>query len=128
MLAITVGALVSVKTFATAPGKRMDALSWQPVDQALSHQAMAFDHGDLLSAAVAATRAEVEMLVLPLSLVPAEHILAELQGIGAGLQGRRVNKSSLRRKVDDQHRLKPVEGKVMTGFAQRPAQMVRLKA
>ena len=127
MLAITVGALVSVKTFAAAPGKRMDALSWQTVDQALSHQAMAFDHGDLLSAAVAATRAEVEMLVLPSSFAPAEHILAELQGIGEGLQGRRANKSSLRRKVDDQHRLEPVEGKVMTGGAQRPAQMVRLK-
>lgn len=121
-------ALVSVDAFAAVPGKRIDELIWQPVEQPLSTRKMAFDHSELIASAVAATRAEVEALTLPTGYLPAEFTLAELQGICEGLLGRHLDKSSFRRKLDDRALVQPIEGKMMSGGAHRPAQVYRLRA
>lgn len=120
-------ALVSIEAFAAAPGKRIEALNWRPVDQPLPGRQMAFDHAGLVAAAVSATRAEVDSLLLPSSYLPAEFTLAELQGICEGLLGRRLDKSSFRRKLEDRALVEPVEGKLVAGGAHRPAQVFRLR-
>lgn len=79
----------------------------------------------MIASAVAATRAKVEALTLPTGYLPAEFTLAELQGICEGLLGRHLDKSSFRRKLDDRALVQPVEGKMMSGGAHRPAQVYR---
>jgi 8-oxo-dGTP diphosphatase len=74
--------------------------------------------------AVDATRAEVERLELPFGFLPMEFTLGELQATCEQLLGRRLDKSSFRRRLAERDVLEPVVG-VMRGGAFRPAQLYR---
>ena len=125
-LSVVYRALVPLDSFAAEPGKRVEALKWVPVEEAMADQALAFDHTQLIAQAVASTRAEVQSLQLPAGYLPAEFTLGELQAMCEALLGRRLDKSSFRRRLDDAGVVIEVAGSMRTG-AFRPAQLYCLR-
>ncbi|MEI7970731.1 MAG: NUDIX domain-containing protein [Betaproteobacteria bacterium] len=125
-LSIVYRALVQAATVRPAGGKRVDALAWRPVVEAIEDKSLAFDHARLVAQAVQSTRAEVERFDLPAGLLAEQFTLGELQSTCEQLLGRRLDKSSFRRKLADRDVVEPVEGALRTG-ANRPAQIYRLK-
>ncbi|MDC8786235.1 NUDIX hydrolase [Roseateles koreensis] len=126
-LSVVYRALVPLGSFEAEPGKRVEALKWVPVEEAMADQTLAFDHAQLIDQAVASTRAEVQNLQLPAGYLPAEFTLGELQSMCEALLGRRLDKSSFRRRLDDAGVVSEVPGAMRTG-AFRPAQLHRLRA
>ena len=120
-------ALVPAQSFKATPGKRVEALAWRVADDAINDKALAFDHAALIEQAIGATRAEVDALVLPGGFLPDKFTLGELQATCEQLLGRRLDKSSFRRKLADRNLVEPVPGSTRGG-AFRPAQVHRLKA
>lgn len=125
-LSIVYRALVPVAMLQPVKGKRVEALAWRPVEEAMEDGALAFDHHDRIAQAVAICRDEVERLALPFGFVPEEFTLGELQTTCEQLLGRRLDKSSFRRRLADRDLVVPVEG-ALRGGAFRPAQLYRRK-
>jgi ADP-ribose pyrophosphatase YjhB (NUDIX family) len=123
-LSVVYRALVPAEKLDPSAGKRVEALTWRPVDEAVSDKGLAFDHAALIGQAVEATRAEVDALELPFGFLPAEFTLGELQATCEQLLGRRLDKSSFRRKLADRDLVEASEG-AMRGGAFRPAQLYR---
>ena len=69
-------------------------------------------------------RGEIERLELPFGFLPTQFTLGELQACCEAILGRRLDKSSFRRRLDDRQLLEAVEGEHRTG-AFRPAQLYR---
>lgn len=126
-LSIAYRALVPVEAVRAAPGKRVERLAWRPVEDAAGDTTLAFDHARLVALATQATRDEVERLELPAGYLPERFTLGELQSLCEALLGRRLDKSSFRRKLDARERVEAVEGE-RRGGANRPAQVYRLRA
>jgi ADP-ribose pyrophosphatase YjhB (NUDIX family) len=125
-LSVVYRALVPAEKFEPSAGKRIEALAWRPVGDASGDRELAFDHAELVAKAVDATRAEVDRLELPFGFLPAEFTLGELQATCEQLLGRRLDKSSFRRRLADRDVVEPIEG-AMRGGAFRPAQLHRGK-
>jgi ADP-ribose pyrophosphatase YjhB (NUDIX family) len=125
-LSVVYRALVPAEKLDPSAGKRIEALAWRPVEEAMEDGGLAFDHAALIGQAVKATRDEVDVLELPFGFLPAEFTLGELQVTCEQLLGRRLDKSSFRRRLADRGLLEPVEGAVRGG-AFRPAQLFRRK-
>ena len=126
-LSVVYRALVTTEQFEPSAGKRVEALAWRPVEDAIGDKTLAFDHAALIGQAVEkATREEVEVLELPFEFLPQEFTLGELQATCEHLLGRRLDKSSFRRRLSDRDLVEPVEG-AMRGGAFRPAQLYRKK-
>ena len=124
-LSVVYRALVPAERLDPSPGKRVEALAWRRVDEASSDKSLAFDHAALIGQAVDATRAQVDALELPFGFLPDEFTLGELQAACEQLLGRRLDKSSFRRRLADRHLLEPVPGAMKGGGAHRPAQLHR---
>ena len=124
-LSVVYRALVQAERVNPAAGKRIEALAWRPVAQAMADPALAFDHGALITSAVETTRAEVERLELPAGVLPERFTLGELQTLCEGLLGRRLDKSSFRRKLAERRLVEAIEGERRRG-ANRPARVFRL--
>lgn len=125
-LSVVYRALVPAESVAPLAGKRIAALAWRPVAHAMADKSLAFDHAALVSRAVESTRAEVERLDLPAGFLSEQFTLGELQACCEQLLGRRLDKSSFRRRLSDRELVEPVEGEMRTG-ANRPAQVYRLR-
>lgn len=123
-LSIAYRALIPVEAIDPKAGKRLEAIRWCAVDEAIADAKLAFDHADLIRSAAEATRAEIERLELPFGLLPEAFTLGELQTCCEALLGRRLDKSSFRRKLDERELLEPLAGEMRTG-AFRPAQLYR---
>jgi ADP-ribose pyrophosphatase YjhB (NUDIX family) len=123
-LSIAFRALLPLEAIAPAAGKRIEALQWRNVENATKDETLAFDHNALIQAAVTATRGEVDTLELPFEFLPPQFTLGELQSLCEALLGRRLDKSSFRRRLDDRGLVEPVPGEMRTG-AFRPAQLFR---
>lgn len=121
-LSIVYRALLRVEAFTPSPGKRLDALAWRPADEAATDLRLAFDHAGLIRIAIETTRAEIERLDLPYGFLPDRFTLGELQASCEAILGRRLDKSSFRRRLDERNLLAPVPGEMRTG-AFRPAQV-----
>ena len=126
-LSLVYRALLPRELLAPSLGKRIEALAWRPVEDVIADKGLAFDHAALIGRAVGATRAEVDALELPFGFLPESFTLGELQASCEQLLGRRLDKSSFRRRLTDRHLLEPVKGMVRTG-AFRPAQLFRTKS
>jgi len=124
-LSVVYRALVPAESVTPLAGKSIEALAWRRVDDAIVDRGLAFDHSALVSRAVESTRIEVERLDLPVGFLPGEFTLGELQSSCEQLLGRRLDKSSFRRRLADRHLVEPVEGAMRAG-ANRPAQIYRL--
>jgi len=123
-LSIVYRALTPSEDFHPKAGKRLDELKWVPVDKAMLDSALAFDHQQIITEAVTSIRTEVGRLDIPFQLLPALFTLGELQATCEFLLGRRLDKSSFRRRLDDRQIVSPVEGEFRRG-ANRPAQLYR---
>ena len=123
-LSIVFRALIPVKAIDPQAGKRLEAIKWRPIDEAMVDAKLAFDHADLIRSAAEATRAEIERLDLPFGYLSDAFTLGELQACCEAILGRRLDKSSFRRRLDERELLEPVLGQMRTG-AFRPAQLYR---
>lgn len=123
-LSVVYRALIPVEAIDPQAGKRLEAIRWCPIDEAISDPKLAFDHADLIRSAAEATRAEIDRLELPFGFLPNAFTLGELQATCAAIRGRPLDKSSFRRRLDERELLVPVPGEMRTG-AFRPAQLYR---
>ena len=123
-LSIAYRALLPLASVNATAGKRLDALRWTPVDTAMNDDTLSFDHPMLIGEATGATRHEIDQLELPFGFLPDKFTLGELQEICEQLLGRRLDKSSFRRRLDDRGIVEAVPGEMRTG-AFRPAQLFR---
>ena len=125
-LSIVYRAMTPPDDFHPKAGKRLEELKWVPADQASADKKLAFDHHVIIGAAVEDLRAEVDDLRIPFEGLPQAFTLGELQGICEVLAGRRLDKSSFRRRLDERKLVVPLEGE-FRGGANRPAQLYRVK-
>jgi 8-oxo-dGTP diphosphatase len=123
-LSIAYRALVPVEAIRPNPGKRLDKIDWRAIDKAAKDSSLAFDHAGLIQLAKEATRGEIEHLELPFGFLPEKFTLGELQACCAAMLGRKLDKSSFRRRLDERGLLEAVPGELRTG-AFRPAQLYR---
>lgn len=126
-LSVVYRALVPAENVVPLAGKRIEALTWRRVEDTIADRSLAFDHATLVERAVASTRTEVERLELPTGFLPEAFTLGELQLCCEQMLGRRLDKSSFRRRLADRQLVEPVQGAMRTG-ANRPAQIYRLRA
>jgi len=124
-LSIVFRALIPIEAISPQAGKRIESLKWCPVDEAMADEGLGFDHQALITQAVGVTRSEIERLELPAGFLPEHFTLGELQATCEQLLGRRLDKSSFRRRIDERQLVEQVAGEMRTG-AFRPAQMYRL--
>ena len=123
-LAIVYRALVPIDAFSPKAGKRLEELRWASVDAAAEDSRLAFDHARLIQGAALVTRAEIERLELPFDFLPERFTLGELQALCESMLGRRLDKSSFRRRLEERELLQAVPGEMRRG-AFRPAQLYR---
>lgn len=123
-LSIAYRALLPLDSISPAAGKRLEALDWRAADAAALNTDLAFDHGELIARAVAETRREVDEMHLPFDFLPNLFTLGELQQFCESLLGRRLDKSSFRRRLNERNLVEPVPGEMRTGPF-RPAQLFR---
>lgn len=121
-LSIAFRALLPLESIDPKAGKRLAALKWVSFDTAMLDDSLAFDHRDLIETAVTVTRREIDDLDLPFGFLPEKFTLGELQAFCEMMLGRRLDKSSFRRRLDDRDLLVAVDGEMRTG-AFRPAQL-----
>jgi 8-oxo-dGTP diphosphatase len=98
---------------------------WTPVPQVDVRVHLAFDHAEILAAAVSRLRSKVEYTSLPAFALPREFTLTDLQRAYEIVLGRPLEKSAFRTRVLAADLVEPVH-KTRQG-PNRPAQMYRLK-
>lgn len=86
---------------------------------------LAFDHADIVAAAVARLRGKSSYSTLPFFLLPERFTLTELQHTYEAILQTRLEKSNFRRKMEAWGVLEATEDYVLG--AQRPARLYRLK-
>lgn len=107
-----------------AGGHAADA-RWHALRDHGVREKLAFDHADILAAAIDRLRAKVEYTSLPAYLLADEFTLSELQQAYELVLDRRLNKAAFRRRVIDADLI--VEVPRQRSGANRPAQLYRLK-
>jgi ADP-ribose pyrophosphatase YjhB (NUDIX family) len=118
-------ALMAADAVAIRAGGNAGATRWIPIEGVRVREKLAFDHNDILKAAVSRLRNKVEYTSLPAFLMPQEFTLTELQTIYEVLLGRPVEKKSFRTRILATDLLEEVD-RFKTG-ANRPAQLYRLR-
>jgi ADP-ribose pyrophosphatase YjhB (NUDIX family) len=99
---------------------------WAPVGKHGVKDALAFDHDQILGAAVTRLRNKVEYTSLPAFLLSREFTLSELQRVYEIVLGRKLEKSAFRTRVLSTDLVVPVP-RFKEG-PNRPAQLYRLKS
>jgi 8-oxo-dGTP diphosphatase len=117
--------LMSADDVELRAGGNANDTRWFPVDSQRVKEKLAFDHAEILKAAVIRLRSKVEYTSLPAFLMPHEFTLTELQKIYETLLGRPIEKKSFRTRVLATNLLEEVARR--KAGANRPAQMYRLK-
>jgi 8-oxo-dGTP diphosphatase len=115
----------SAATSLRAGANAADA-GWMPITGHGVGKPLAFDHAEILEAAVRRLRGKVEYTSLPAFLLPREFTLTELQRAYEIVLGRELEKSSFRTRVLATDLIVET-GKVRTA-ANRPARLYRLRS
>ncbi len=126
-LSLVYRSMLAAEQLQATPGKRLDALRWLPTDVAAQDEQLAFDHAKLIGNAARETRTEFDNLQFPNGFLGDTFTLSELQSVSEAVLGRRLDKSSFRRRLADRGCLQEVTGEMKTGTF-RPAQLYRLGA
>ncbi len=119
--------------FALIPGAQLTLtkganaadVAWFEVDALLAKPRMAFDHAEILRAAVERLRAKVEYTSLPAFLLPEPFTLPQLQRVYEIVLGRPVDKSGFRTRMLAAQFLEEVGA--VEGESRRPAMGYRLR-
>lgn len=117
-------ALIPGHDLILAKGANAADVSWFAVDELLRAPALAFDHGEILRAAVERLRGKVEYTSLPAFLLPEPFTLPQLQQAYEVVLGRPVDKSGFRTRMMAAGFL--VEAGQVEGTSRRPAMGYRL--
>lgn len=99
---------------------------WQAVGGDAVATPLAFDHADILAAALSRVRSKVEYSTLPAHLLPRAFTLGELQSVYERILGRKLDKSAFRKRIAEADFCEPIVGE-MRRASNRPAQLFRLK-
>ena len=118
-------ALISADELHLTPGGNATDARWVTVDGYRVREKLAFDHAELLKAAVTRLRNKVEYTSLPAFLMPAEFTLAELQRVYEIVLARKLEKKAFRTRMLAAELLETTP-RFKEG-ANRPAQLYRLK-
>ena len=97
---------------------------WLQADEALRRR-LAFDHGDILAAAIERLRGKVEYTSLPAFLCPEPFTLPELQRVYEIVLGRHLDKSAFRKRMLDAEFLE--EAGQISGASGRAAMGYRVR-
>jgi 8-oxo-dGTP diphosphatase len=119
-------ALVSADDAELVPGGGAGGSRWYVIDGHRVKEKLAFDHAEILKAAIARLRSKVEYTSLPAFLMAHEFTLTELQRIYETLLGRPIEKKSFRTRILATDLLEEVARR--KEGANRPAQMYRLRS
>ncbi|MBR1141479.1 MULTISPECIES: NUDIX hydrolase [Bradyrhizobium] len=116
--------------FALIPGSAVEAalaadVQWFPLEGTGVTPKLAFDHAEILQAAVQRLRNKVEYTSLPAYLMPKEFTLPELQRTYEIVLDRALEKSAFRTRMLSADLIEPI-AKMRKG-PNRPAQLYRLK-
>lgn len=117
-------ALIPSQDLTLAKGANAADVAWFKVDEVLRRPKLAFDHGEILQAAVERLRSKVEYTSLPAFLLPEPFSLPQLQQVYEVVLGRPVDKSGFRTRMLAAHFL--VETGFLDGSSNRPAMGYRL--
>jgi len=98
---------------------------WFPIQSGKLKPKLAFDHGDILEAAIQRLRNKVEYTSLPAYLMPQEFTLPDLQRVYEVVLDRPLEKSAFRTRMLAADLIEPVAR--MRRGPNRPAQLYRLK-
>jgi ADP-ribose pyrophosphatase YjhB (NUDIX family) len=119
-------ALIAADGLVLKEGANAEEVRWWEIDGARVDTALAFDHADILAAAVTRLRNKVEYTSLPVHLLPAKFTLPDLQRVYEQILCRRMDKSAFRKRIAEADFLEPVPGEKRPA-SNRPAQIYRLK-
>ncbi|RJF86815.1 NUDIX domain-containing protein [Oleomonas cavernae] len=119
-------ALISSETLALRQGANAEKVAWRTISGYGAAPGLAFDHDQILTAAVTRLRSKVEYTSLPVHLLPTKFTLTDLQRIYEQILARPMDKSAFRKRIAREDFLEPVEGE-MRRASNRPAQIYRLK-
>lgn len=111
--------LASLERFAEKGGWRLASIDELPE--------LAFDHADIVAAAVQRVRDKSSYSSLPCYLLAEQFTITELQHAYEQVLGSRLDKSAFRRKLADLGFLEAVPGAILTGH-RRPTQLYRVRA
>jgi len=118
-------ALMAADEVSLRPGGNAQDTRWSAVDGMRYKDKLAFDHSEILKAAILRLRNKVEYTSLPAFLMPHEFTLTELQQTYEALLARTLEKKSFRTRVLATNLLEEVDRQ--TQGANRPAQIYRLR-
>lgn len=119
-------ALIASETLLLKHGANAEDVAWWDVSGRRVKAPLAFDHADILAAAVTRLRNKVEYTSLPVHLLPPKFTLSDLQRVYEQILGRRMDKSAFRKRMAEADFLEPVPGE-MRFASHRPAQLYRIK-
>jgi ADP-ribose pyrophosphatase YjhB (NUDIX family) len=117
-------ALLPSSAVALSAGANAADTRWFAIRGQRVHPALAFDHAEILAAAVRRLRAKVEYTSLPVYLMPAEFTLSELQRTYEVILDRPLEKKAFRTRLLAAELLEPSHR--TRGGANRPAQLYRI--
>lgn len=120
-------ALMPIDSVSLQAGANAVAVRWARIERGSMGvgERLAFDHADILGAALDRLRSKVEYTSLPAFLLAEEFTLSELQATYEVVLGRPVEKSAFRTRVNDARLVEKVPRQRETGS--RPAQLYRLR-
>lgn len=120
-------ALISAASVMTpVSGANTADAKWVPLIKEGVHETLAFDHEEILAAAVSRLRNKVEYTSLPAFLLPREFTLSELQRVYEIVLDRKLEKSAFRTRVLSADLVVPLP-RYKEG-PNRPAQLYKLKS
>jgi ADP-ribose pyrophosphatase YjhB (NUDIX family) len=118
-------ALISAQHLVLGRGNNATDVRWFPIVESSIEPKLAFDHRDILDAAILRLRSKVEYTSLPMYLMPEEFTMSDIQRVYEIVLGRQLEKSAFRTRMLAADLIAPVAK--MRGGANRPAQLYRLK-
>lgn len=118
-------ALIPSENIVLQKGANAADTAWLGLEGLGRKQNLAFDHGEILAAAITRLRNKVEYTSLPAYLLPAEFTLSELQRMYEIVMERPIEKSAFRTRVLSSGLVTPAGDKMREG-PNRPAQLYRL--
>ncbi|SMC19010.1 ADP-ribose pyrophosphatase YjhB, NUDIX family [Andreprevotia lacus DSM 23236] len=119
-------ALINPEQLDLQSGSAVEDTRWFVLDELDQTGPLAFDHAQLIQAALQHLRHKVEYSSLPVHLLPESFTLSELQHIHEIVLGKNIDKSAFRKRVKEGDFLEAVPDGWRLG-SNRPAQLYRLK-
>ena len=125
------GRVISIAYYALFPNNDVElhttdkykSVKWWPVSNLPK---LAYDHKQIIEAAVNRLSAKIQYTNIVWSLLPEEFTLTEIQHVYEVIMGRTLDKRNFRKRINELRMIKPT-GKKRYGMAHRPAALYTFK-